>query len=141
MSILNKDFFEGNEVIFVGYSGKNQGFCGNVHKAFINNGIKVYAVNNKEGGTYDIKVYKHLEELPKIPKTAYVLQNKENSQKAVKELAEKGVRKILFQSSRNVDASTLEECKKMGIETIVACPMMKFGSGIHKLHGFFAGVR
>lgn len=138
---LNKDFFDGNEVLFVGYSAKNQGFSKMVYQAFTKHGLKVYPVNSKDNGSYDVKVYKSLNELPKIPKAAYVLLNKENASKAVRELAEKGVKKILFQNSKNADTSIIEQCSKLGIETATACPMMSFGSGIHKLHGFFAGVR
>lgn len=141
MTKLNKEFFDGNEVVFVGYSGRNQTFSKMVYQAFSNNGIKVYPLNSKENGNYDVKVYKSIEELPKIPKTAYVLLNKENTRKVIRELAGKGIKKVLFQNSKNADKSVLEECAKLGIEAIVACPMMRFGSGIHRIHAFFAGVR
>ncbi len=142
MSILNKDFFDGNEVLFVGYSGgKNQPFCKMIYEAFTKNGIKVYPTNTKTEGNYDVKVYRSLSDLPKIPKTAFVLVNKENARKELKELYENGIKRILFQSKRNIDDSILDECSKMGIETIVACPMMKFGTGFHRIHAFFAGVR
>lgn len=141
MTKLSKEFFIGNEVLFVGYSAKNQGFSKMVYQAFSNNGIKVYPVNNRENGSYDVKVYKGLEDLPRVPKTAYILLNKDNTRKVIRKLADMGVQKILFQSGRNADQSILEECGKMGLETTVACPMMKFGSGIHKVHAFFAGVR
>lgn len=141
MSNLTKDFFNEKEILFMGYSGKNQRFSKMVYNAFNNNGIKVYPVNSKEGSYYDIKVYKSLEELPKIPKTAYVLLNKENTRNAISSLKDKGVKKILFHSKKNIDSSILDECTKMGIETAVACPMMRFGSGIHRIHGFFAGIK
>ncbi|MDP4092902.1 MAG: CoA-binding protein [Bacillota bacterium] len=138
---LTMEFFEGNQVLFIGYSEKYQAFCKQVYQAFSNNGIKVYPVNNKDKGNFDVKVYKSLEDLPQIPRTAYVLLNRKSAGKAVKELAEKGVRRILFQNTKNADQSLLEECSRLGIETIVACPMMRFGTGFHKIHGFFAGVR
>lgn len=138
---LDKSFFKENEVLFVGYSGKNQGFSKMVYQVFSKQGIKVYPINSKEQGNYDIKVYKQLEDLPKIPETAYVLLNKKNTQKALKKLADSGVKRILFQSRKTADQSILDECAQKGIETIVACPMMKFGSGLHKIHGFLAGVK
>lgn len=142
MSKLEKDFFDQSEVLFVGYSGgKNQPFSKMLYQAFANNGIKVYPVNRKTEGNYDVKVYNNFSDLPKIPSTAFVLLNKENTRKAVKELADCGVKRIQFQSKRNIDEEILSDCAKMGIDTVVACPMMKFGSGIHKIHGFFAGVR
>lgn len=141
MSKLSKEFFQENEVLFLGYSSKNEGFSKMVYNAFLKNGIKVYPVNKKEGGSYEVKVYKSLEDLPKIPKTAYVLLNKENTRMVIKDLINKGITKILFQNKKSVDNSIIEECARVGIETAVACPMMKFGSGIHRIHGFFAGVK
>lgn len=141
MSYLSKEFFNEKEVLFLGYSGKNQGFSKMVYEAFLKNGIKVYPVNNKESGKYDVKVYKSIEDLPKMPRTVYILLNKENTRNAIHTLKGKEVNKILFQSKRNIDTDMLEECKKMGIETSIACPMMRFGSGIHRIHGYFAGVK
>lgn len=140
MKKLNKEFFKGNEVIFIGYSSKNQPFSKMIYDAFTKSGIKVYPVNCKEGASYDVKVYKTLDELPKMPETAYLLLKKENVQKIINELKDKGIKRILFQSKSIADASILEDCSKMGIETMVACPMMGFGTGFHRIHAFFAGV-
>lgn len=138
---LNKDFFQDNEVLFVGYSKKNLLFCNQAYQAFVKKGIKVYPLNNRSDATFDIKVFHSLVELPKVPSTAYIVLNKNNTQKVYQQLAAKGVTRILFQSKNNVTPEVLADCAKRGIETIVACPLMVFGSGIHKIHAFFAGVR
>ena len=141
MAKLSKEFFTDGEVLFVGYSSRNKAFSRAIYDAFMRGGIKVFPFNHKAGGSYDVKVYQSLSELPKVPRSAFVLLNRENAGKIIHSLADSGVRRILFQSAKNVDAGILEECKKLGMETMVACPMMVFGSGIHKIHGFFAGVR
>ncbi len=142
MSMLNKEFFNDSEVLFVGYSGgRNQPFSKMIYQAFTSNGIKVYPINPKLEGNYDVKVYRSIAQLPKIPTTAYVLLKKENARKAIYELAENGIKKIQFQNKRNVDEAILQACSELGIETLIACPMMRFGTGLHRLHGFFAGVR
>jgi acyl-CoA synthetase (NDP forming) len=141
MTKINKSFFDGQEVLFIGFSEKEKTFCEMVYKAFSDNGIKVYPLNKRKGASFDRKVYTDLAELPAVPETAYVLLNKENSGKAVAELAERGVRKIMFQGRGNVAPGTLEKCRELGIEAVVACPMMIFGKGLHKIHAFFAGVR
>lgn len=138
---LNKEFFEGGEVLFVGYSGSNPTFSKTVYKAFTDAGLKVFPFNSKQGGTYDIKVYNDLNELPHIPKTAYILLDSKNSNVAFNQLKDRGIKRMLFQSSKAVTKETLEECSKSGIETAVACPMMAFGSGMHRVHAFFAGVK
>lgn len=141
---LNKEFFQDNEVLFVGYSGessKNSAFSKQIYQTFQQNGIKVYPFNNKENGSYDIKIYHSLSKLPKIPKCAYLQINKDNAAKFIEQLSASGVKRILFQSRKNVDPQTLEKCKMLGMEAVIACPMMIFGTGIHRLHGFFSGVK
>ncbi|MCX7773337.1 MAG: CoA-binding protein [Clostridia bacterium] len=141
MSGFTKDFFTDNEVLFVGYSQKNQVFSKSIYEAMSNGGLKVFALNTKDGGSYDVKVYKSYEELPHVPKAALVLLSLENARKAVKQLADHGVKKILFQNKKMVDQDIMDQCAKAGIEAVVACPLMRYGKGIHKLHAFFAGVR
>lgn len=141
MPKLNKDFFIGNEVLFVGYSSKNQTFSKSIYGAFADNGIKVYPYSTRTDGKYDVKVYHNLDEIEKIPATAFVLLNREHARDAVQMLSKKGVKRILFQGKKVVDLETLAACKDLGIEAVVACPMMIFGKGLHRLHAFFAGVR
>ena len=141
MSKLNRDFFADNEVLFMGYSSRRQAFSNSIYKAFTDAGIKVFPFNPKKNAKYDVKVYSDLKELQKVPSTAYILLNGENAKKAVKQIRESGVKRILFKPGKTADREILDECAASGIDTVVACPMMLFGSGIHRLHGFFAGVK
>lgn len=138
---LYKGFFKDKDILFVGYSSRNSGYSKILYKAFTDNGIKVYPYNTKDNAQYDVKVYKKLSELPVMPQSAYVLLNQGNTAKAVKELIGKGVKRILFYNKKTVDQATLNECEKAGIETAYGCPMMIFGSGMHKIHALFAGVK
>jgi acyl-CoA synthetase (NDP forming) len=138
---LNKSFFNEKDVLFVGYSSRNSAYSKEIFKSFTNNQMKVYPLNTKADASYDVKVYKSLEELPVVPKNAFVLLNKENAAKAVPALIKKGVKKILFRSLQMVDQATLAECEKAGVETAYGCPMMIYGTGFHKIHAFFAGVK
>lgn len=141
MKNLRSEFFTDKEVLFMGYSSRTPQFSNGIYKAFTNAGIKVYPVNPKSTGKYDVKVYHDIGELPKIPSTAYILMNNENARKAVAQLKQSGVKKILFHRGKTADQALLDECADAGIETAVACPMMIFGSGLHRLHGMLAGVK
>ena len=141
MKNLSKDFFTEKEVIFMGYSSRTPQFSNMIYKAFSDAGIKVYPVNPKKDGKYDVKVYSDINELPKTPKIAFILLNNENARKAVENLKGSGVKKILFHRGKTADQQLLDDCAAAGIETAVACPMMLFGSGLHKLHALFAGVK
>lgn len=141
MKKISKDFFKGNEILFLGYSSKDKAFCSSVMNAFVKNGFKVYPMNSKTKDGFDVKVYQDFAELPKVPDTAYVLLNSSNARNMIKPLKENGVKRILFQNGKSAELDILEQCRQLGIETAVGCPMMLFGSGLHRLHGFFAGVK
>lgn len=138
---FNRDFFTGKEILFIGYSSRNNAFSKSIYQAFMNNGIKVYPVNNKANASFDIKVYRNLGELPTVPSCAFVLANKNNAKTIVNELSGKGVKRVLFQNSKYVDHDIFDICNKNGIETAVGCPMMIFGNGMHRVHAFLAGVK
>lgn len=141
MRNLKNEFFTEKDILFIGYSSRAPQFSNMIYKAFTDAGIKVYPINPKSSSNYTIKVYHDISELPKVPSTAYILLNNNNAKSVVKQLKDCGVKKILFHRGRTADQSLLDECKQAGIETAVACPMMMFGSGIHRLHGLLAGVK
>lgn len=138
MAKLYKGFFKDKEIIFVGYSSRDNAYSKEIYKAFVNNQIRVFPYNKKENANYEVKVYQKLEEMPVIPKSAFVLLNKSNAEKAAKELINKGVQRILF---RVADPETLAVCADAGVEATVGCPLMIYGTGLHKFHAFFAGVK
>jgi len=141
MKKISRDFFKSDKILFIGYSSKGRRFCSNVLNAFVKNGFKVYPMNTRTKDGFDVKVYQSYDELPEMPDTAYVLLKGVNAERAVNSLKDKGIKRILFQSERMVDQSVREQCERMGIETAAGCPMMLFGSGLHRIHGFFAGVK
>jgi predicted CoA-binding protein len=141
MPKISRNFFKGKEILFLGYSGRNESFCKMILQAMSNNGFKVYPVNSNHDRRFDSKVYSSLSELPSVPENVYIMMNSDNTAKAVADLKGKGVKRILFQNKKVINDSLLEQCRQMGIETAVACPMMMFGKGIHRFHGFLAGVR
>ena len=141
MNKLSKDFLKDNEILFVGYSSRNKAYSNSIYQALTNHGFKVYPFNTKENGSYDIKVYRKLDELPVMPKSAFLLLSKDNTAKAVRMLADQDVKRILFYHARSVDEETQKLCEKNGIEMAAGCPMMIYGKGLHKFHGLLAGVK
>jgi predicted CoA-binding protein len=137
---VRKSFFMAKEVLFIGYSKRQAGFCGGVKEAFERSGAKVYPIN-PSGGIEGLRVYSSLDAVPAKPELAYVMTNKANTAKLVDSLAARGVKRVLFQSKMSVDEATLGRCAELGMEAAVACPLMAFGGGFHKFHGYLHGVR
>jgi predicted CoA-binding protein len=141
MAKLSKDYFTGNEVLIVGYPMNTDPSMKMILQAFLNHNIRVLAINGEAGGDADIKVYKSLAELPKVPACAYIYLDKNEITPWIERLAAAGVKRVLFHSRKDVDQSDIDACAKAGLETAVACPMMLLGKGLHRFHAFVAGVR
>lgn len=137
---LSKEFFTGGEVLIVGYPLNADPSMRMILPAFLKNEIKVFALNSQAQGNADIKVYKSLSDLPKVPKCAYMYADQADIDPWIPLLAAAGVQRVLFHSKKDVSQGQLDECKKAGLETAVACPMMLLGRGFHRFHGKLAGV-
>jgi predicted CoA-binding protein len=142
MALTAKDFIDGKEILFVGYSRDEKSFSRGVYGDFVKAGLRVYPINTRGFTKGDVKVYGGVREVPNAPKVAYVILNSVNAKKAVADLAAAGVTRIWFQGTETADASVLEQCRKAGIDTFVGCAKMYLSDGfIHRLHGFFAGAK
>lgn len=140
MPKLTKAYFTDNEVLIAGYPLSDDPSMKMILKAFLDNGIKVYALNDKADGKYDIKVFTSIAGLPKIPECCYVYFDKPDIDAWIEPLAKAGVKRVLFHSKKDVEPAQLEKCREAGLETAIACPLMLLGKGIHRLHKFLAGV-
>jgi hypothetical protein len=141
MQNLGKDFFIGNEVLIVGYPLKPDPDMQMIMKAFLDNNIRVTAMNEDARDDAGIKLFRNFGELPGVPKTAYIYLDKKDIGPYIGQLADADVKRVLFHSKRDVDPDQLESCKKAGLEIGVACPMMLLGKGLHRFHAWLAGVR
>lgn len=140
MAKLTKDFFSDNEVLILGYPLSDDPSMKMILPAFLQSNIKVYAMNSNATGDLDIKIYKSFSELPKVPKCAYIYLEKNEITPWIPQMAANGVKRVLFHSKKDVETADVEACKKAGLETAIACPMMLLGKGFHKFHKFLAGV-
>lgn len=140
MTKLTKDYFSDSEVLILGYPLQKDSSMKLIMSAFAKNNIRVYALNAEAVGDLDIKIYKGFDQLPKVPKCAYIYLAKNRVTPWISVMKENGVKRVLFHSKKDVDPADIEACRKAGLETAVACPMMLLGSGIHKLHKALAGV-
>ena len=140
MAKLTKEYFTDSEVLILGFPLKDDRSMKMILAAFKNNNIKAYAMNTKATGDLDTKIHKSFAELPKKPKCAYIYLDKNEIAPWISQMVSNGVTRVLFHSKRDVTPTDFEACKKAGLETAIACPMMLLGKGFHKFHKFLAGV-
>jgi hypothetical protein len=140
MNKIDKNFITNNQILFLGVAKKYKMFCNSAYKVFTKNGIKVLPVKLDEA-SYVFDSFNSIHEIPALPKTAYSIMDTPDNKKIVKELKKKGVKKILFHSKNIVDDELIAQCEKLGLEVAVSCPLMLYGKGMHRLHGFLSGVK
>lgn len=133
-------FFE-KEVLFIGFNKKEKWFCNQVYNALMKHGISVYPVSNEPKDTFEVPVYGSLDDVPKTPKCAYIITDIPETKRLIGPLHERGIEKILFNSKNVADEAVLNQCESLGIETAISCPLMAYGRGFHRFHGFLAGVK
>ncbi|MBU1078934.1 MAG: CoA-binding protein [Spirochaetes bacterium] len=132
-------FFDAKEIAFVGYSNRHAAYCAEIRTAFESRGSRVYPVN-PGSGPYDVETHKSVSDIPGTPELAVVITNKTRNAELLERLAKKGVKRVIFGSKVSADAAVLERCAALGMEGVVACPLMALGSGFHRFHGWLAGV-
>lgn len=136
---VSPSFFEADSILFVGYSKRHAAYCKSVRDAFEKRGAAVYPVN-PGAGPYDVKVFASVKDVPATPALAVVITNKSRNMELLEALAAKGVKRVMFGSKVSADASTLERCAALGMESVVVCPLQALGTGFHRFHGWLAGV-
>ncbi len=132
-------FFQAREVALIGYSRRHAAFCSEIKTRLEALGSTVYPVNPNPG-EFGVPVYGGVAAIPSSPELAVVLTNKSRNAELLPALAAKGVRRVAFGSSVSADAGTLALCAGLGMEGVVACPLMALGGGFHRFHGWLAGV-
>jgi predicted CoA-binding protein len=133
--------FLDKELLFVGFTQKYLRFCMQVYSTLTEKGFTVYPVTNEPKEKFEITVYGSLDKAPKTPRCAYLITDIIETAVLIDPLYERGVRKILFNSRNVADQAILDKCRARGIETAIACPLMAHGGGLHRFHGFLAGVK
>jgi len=116
-------FFAAKEMVFIGYSSRHREFCTMAAQAFTDHGTKVYPVNPNQGD-YGVEVF----------------SNRRHNDGLAARLAAKGVKRVLFNSRQSTDEGLSAECRSLGMTVAVSCPMMALGKGLHRFHGWLAGV-
>lgn len=138
---LSKAFFSGGPVLYAGFSKRNEAYSMGIRDAFERAGIKVLPYNPRPDAEFSIPVYRSLDEIKPMPQVAFVATKAVRGAALVEELHERGVRRILFVSRMATTPELLARCEALGMVVAVGCPLMLFGSGFHRFHGWLSGVK
>lgn len=101
MKMSLESFFNPRSVVIVGASGHSGKFGNQVLKNIIELGYKgkVFLVHPSRDSILGFPAFRSIEDVPEVPETAIVVLSADLVVEAVRELAKKGVRNIILQSS------------------------------------------
>ncbi len=134
---FSSTFFGKGPISFLGYSSREEAYSAEILKTMTTKGLTVYPVNPKKGASYSTKVYASLDELPAKSEDAILLMSNDKAEAALNELASKGYKRVLLRQK----GSAVAKAEGLGMEVAVGCPLMAYGKGLHRFHGFLVGVK
>lgn len=137
-----RDFFAAGRVALVGLSAKRGDFSHAVADALRAHGVEVVGVNpnHRREGTYA-----HLADIPQAPAAALLMIPAGQSDKAVQECIDAGVRRVWFHRGAGAGSASPEAVRRAteaGLEVITdACPLMFLepAGAIHRIHRWTRG--
>lgn len=141
MKKLNLRYFDSQEVMLIGLSSNEKSYSQRVYKAMTEQGIPVYPVNNRKDVTFGINVFKSTQEVPETTTIACVLTKKEHNEGLVEQIIKMGIKKILVRSESQLSEKDIDAINREKIELSIGCPFMVLGKGLHRFHGYLAGVK
>lgn len=141
MNKLNLSYFDNEEVVLVGLSSNKKSYSQMVYKSMIEQGVTVYPVNNRKDATFGINVFESIIEVPRTATIACVLTRKEHNEGMVEQIITMGIKKILIRSKSQLSEKDIEAINREKIEVTIGCPNMVLGKGLHRFHGYLAGVK
>lgn len=136
-----KDLFKDGKVIFAGFSKRNEAYSMSIYDALSGAGLEVYPYNPRKNEEFSVKVYDSLDKIPGKPNAAIVAVKAEHAMNLVDSLHGKGVKNILFVSRTATSPDVLKKCGTLGLTVAVACPLMLYGKGLHRFHGWLSGIK
>ncbi len=115
-------------IVIVGASPKRERYSNKAIRAYLSKGWKVFAVNPKYAGREieGVKCHSSVRELPETPEYAGLYVRPEIGEKIIRELAERGVKKV-YVNPGTESPRILELGKELGLELILACAIRSIG--------------
>jgi predicted CoA-binding protein len=137
---VSKDFFQPGPLAFIGWSSKQLAYCESIKTALEARGFSLFPVNTNPASGFGPKVNRDLAAVPADVVQAFILPTGDSALASVEELAGLGFRRILVRN-RKLSAAALAKAAELGVEVATGCPLMVYGTGLHRFHGLLSGSR
>jgi predicted CoA-binding protein len=131
-------FLEQKHIAIAGVSRSSSKWGNALMKELDKLQLHTYPVNPHAEELEGKKCYHQLKDLPPEVKSLIIATKAEASLDIVKEAKEAGLERVWMQrgvGKGSASPEAIEFCKQNGLDYVYGiCPMMEFGSGMHKFH-------
>lgn len=133
-----KKFLGHKEIAIAGVSTKDHSWGKDLMKELHKGGYNVYPINPKYNEVEGVKCYNSPDELPENVENLIIAVKPETAVEIVKKLGSTKIKRVWLNQGIGQGAfseEALNSLKEQKIEYVYGfCPMMFFGSGLHKFH-------
>lgn len=131
-------FLENKEIAIVGVSPRKENWGLMLMKELHKKAYKVYPVNPKYSEVEGVKFINSLSDLPSNVENVIIAVNHKLACEIIKQIDGTGIKRVWLNQGIGQGAYSLEAVdllKQSKLEYVYGfCPMMFFGSGMHKFH-------
>jgi acyl-CoA synthetase (NDP forming) len=132
------DFVESKKIAVIGASPNKENFGRHLHQEFIKMGIESIPVNPKYEEVEGVRCVPTARELPEDVESAIIAVSADMTDEIVEQCIGSPVKRVWMIQGVGRGAyteSARKLCQENNIEVVHGfCPMMFFGSGMHKFH-------
>jgi len=132
------EFLAEKNIAIAGVSRNSMKWGNGLMKELVKKGIKVYPVNPHADTLEGEKCYHHIAELPEEVKSLIIATKAKYTEAILKEVNNSGIKRVWMQKGAgkgSASAEAVSYCKQNNIPYVYGfCPMMFFGTGMHKFH-------
>ena len=119
-------------IAIIGASEDRSKYGNKAVRAYSSKGWVVYPVNPKHESIEGIKCYHSVTDLPEAPDFASLYLPPKVGVKVLKQIAEKGIRKVYVNPGAESD-ELVKEAERLGLEPLLVCSILSVGTDPEEL--------
>ena len=136
--MTEEQFYDQQPLAILGVSAQGKGFGAMAYLELKQAGVRVFAINPKDGQIKGDTIYPTLKETPEKPKAAVILTKGESAIAAVEECSREGISWVWLQGGSDIP-EVRKLCDELEINRMTGtCILLRKGRFPHSIHRFFS---
>lgn len=138
MKATINNFIEDKHIAIAGVSRDDRKWGNGLMKELEKLGYTIYPINPNTDEIKGKKCYRNISDLPEDIKSLIIATKPKDTLELVKQVKNSNIKQVWMQRGAGKGSASpeaIEYCKENGINYVYGfCPMMFFGTGMHKFH-------